>query len=143
MTPNVQRETFIALRARREAYHVAADVLYEAPIDVRTVACRGCGAWLDVHGSTVTDPLTCPACGALTPLPPYLRARYLPRLAEVSHDQLPRNPLGYAALQDPADPSVNWTTAVEPSWGIPWWLLCFTATLLTILSGVVVALLTR
>ena len=41
MNPDVPRETFTALRARREAYHVASDMIYEEPIDVRRVACSG------------------------------------------------------------------------------------------------------
>ena len=76
---DLSRETFAALRARHEAYRVASDILYEEPIDVRTVACSGCGGWIDVHGGTVTDPIRCPACGTRMPLPPHIRAKYMPR----------------------------------------------------------------
>ena len=132
MSPETSRATFSSLRARREAYHVASDILYEEPIDVRTVACQACGAWIDVHGSTITDPLHCFACGAKTPLPPYLRAKFMPRR------QRPPKPLHYFAANDPLD---DRPVFAEEPMDVPPWLIYFTVVLFPVGVGVGAAVL--
>jgi hypothetical protein len=129
MSSGPLRATFSSLRARREAYQLASDILYEEPIDIRTVACHACGQWLDVHGSTVTDPLTCPRCDARTALPSYLRAKYLPRAAP-----MPRSPDQYF----PPDLPVYLRDAEPP---VPRWLIWFTLVLLAVVIGVSTAIL--
>ena len=125
---DVRRETYVALRARREAYQIASEILYEAPIDVRAVPCGGCGRWSEVRGSTVTDPLTCPACKARTPLPPYLRAKYLPRMP----------PRKFAGLSPPDELFV----VVDPTDArVPRWLVWFTIALAAAGAGTAAALL--
>ncbi|MDQ3439938.1 MAG: hypothetical protein M3478_06260 [Planctomycetota bacterium] len=131
MRASVPRATFIALRARREALHIASDVLYEAPIDVRTVACSGCGAWIDVRGKTITDPLTCPTCFAKTPLPAYLRGKYMARRPPTPI------PLNYIA----SDAGVAFVDP-QPSLDLPRWLVWFTVILFTMAFGAVAAYLT-
>jgi hypothetical protein len=146
MSSGPLRATFSSLRARREAYQIASDILYEEPIDIRTVACHACGRWLDVHGSTVTDPLTCPKCGAQTALPSYLRAKYLPRAAPTALPSylrakylpraapMPRSPDQYF----PPDLPVYLRDAQPP---VPRWLIWFTLVLLAVVIGVSTAIL--
>jgi hypothetical protein len=131
MSSEPSRATFSSLRARREAYQIASDILYEEPIDIRTVACQACGEWLGVHGQTITNPLTCPKCGAKTELPPYLRARYLPRTTAMPP---PTMPMGY----DPSDLLVYLDDAEPP---VPRWLIWFTLVLLAVVIGVCAAIL--
>jgi hypothetical protein len=130
VSDTLPRATFSSLRARREAYQVASDILYEEPIDVRTVACSGCGQWIDVHAHTVTDPLICPSCAARTPLPPYLRAKYLPR-------QLPVL-LNYAP---DTDEEYGFVACEEEPMDVPRWLIWFNAIFLPLGIGVGAALL--
>ncbi len=73
---DVPRETFIALRARRQAYHIATDILYEEPIDLRTVCCFVCGACSDVPDSQLAE-VVCGRCGS----PLSLAAHIKPPLA--------------------------------------------------------------
>jgi hypothetical protein len=127
--------TFSSLRARREAHQIASDILYEDPIDVRIVACRACGAWIDVHGSTITDPLHCSACGTKTPLPAYLRAKFMPRRVP------PPKPLHYFAANEPAHMVATLANATEESLQIPPWLLWLNAILITLGIGVALAML--
>ena len=78
MTEQARGPTMIALRARRQAYHVASDILYEEPIDLRTVDCFRCGAHYNASVATVTEP-TCARCGAPLALTAYIMppvARY-------------------------------------------------------------------
>ena len=126
MRASIPRATFIALRARREALHVASDVLYEAPIEVRTVACSGCGGWIEVRGKTIANPLTCPTCGAKTPLPAYFRGRYMTRQPQ------------FGCWPD-SEPEIAWET--PPS--VPRWLIWFSVILVTGLVAVVAGLLSR
>ena len=126
MSASVPRATFAALRARREALHVASDILYEEPIDVRTVACSGCGAWIDVRARTITNPLTCPACGAKTPLPAYFRGKYMTRQPPLVN------------WLDP-EPEIVW----EPPPSVPRWLIWFSVILVTLLLAVVAGLVSR
>jgi hypothetical protein len=126
----VPRATFTALRARRQAYQIATDILYEAPIDVSTVACSGCGEWIEVGGSAVTDPLICPRCSKTTPLPAYLRAKHLAR-----REPMPPMPLDYC----PSDEGLAKVNLPEIS--VPRWLIWFTVILIPIWFGVVVGLL--
>src|SRR2546421_6213511 len=68
------RETFIALRARREAHQVSREVLYDRPIDVETLLCSSCARDLELsHGDASTNMIRCDACGAQTDVPPHLR----------------------------------------------------------------------
>lgn len=115
------------------AYQIAADILYEEPINVRTVACTGCGEWLGIQGQTITNPLTCPKCGAKTALPPYLRARYLPRTAPMPPSPIP---MAYASSDLP--------DFLDDSEGpVPRWLIALTAVLMAIGLIVAVALLAK
>ena len=132
MRASVPRATFIALRARREALQIASDILYEQPIEVRTVACSACGEWIDVRGKTTTDPLTCPACSATTPLPAYLRGKYIPR------EPQPPMPLDYV----PSDSGLAFVDHRAPL-DVPPWLVWFTLILFTLGFGAVVGFLTR
>jgi hypothetical protein len=133
VSASAPRTTFTTLRARREALHVASDILYEEPIDVRTVACSGCGGWLDVRAKTITDPLTCPACSAKTPLPGYLRAKYIAR--EVPK---PRVPMGYIPSDIP-DFMVDDPVPLN----VPRWLIWLSVLLALVVASVAVALLAR
>jgi hypothetical protein len=121
------------LRARREALHVASDILYEEPIDVRSVACRACGSWLDVHAKTITDPLTCSKCSAKTPLPGYLRARYLPRQAPVA-----RVPVQYIPSDIP-----DFIVDEPVPLNVPQWLIWLSVVLITLLVVAAVGILVR
>ena len=133
MRVSVPRATFIALRARREALQIASDILYEQPIEVRTVACSGCGEWIDVRGKTTTDPLTCPVCSATTPLPAYLRGKYIPR------EPQPPMPLDYFA----SDAGLAFVDDRPPPLDVPAWLVWFTLILFTVGFGAVIGFLTR
>jgi len=130
MLPELSRATFSSLRTRRQAYQIASDILYEEPIDVRTVACEACGRWLGAKGQTITDPLTCPKCGAKTALPPYLRAKYLPRTA-------PMPPLSMPMKYIPSD-LPEYLNEFEPP--VPRWLILLTAALILIGLTVVIVL---
>src|SRR5438552_663699 len=68
------RETFIALRARREAHQISREVLYDRPIDVETLLCASCARQLELsHGDAARNTIRCEACGAETEVPPHLR----------------------------------------------------------------------
>jgi hypothetical protein len=84
------RQTFIALRARRQAYWVATDFLYDQPIDVDTFACRSCGNTLTGHRSIFRRSLCCPRCGVRNQMPAYLRA---PRWHPDVHRVEPNEPV--------------------------------------------------
>jgi hypothetical protein len=70
----VARETFIALRARREAYRVATDIQYHRPLDVRHIECPSCHSTIEPPPGDSQE-AACGACGQRVPLPSYLRLR--------------------------------------------------------------------
>ena len=102
------RQTFIALRARRQAYRIAADFLYDQPIDVNTVACRVCGT--DLTRRVLSDDyrIYCPHCGAETTLPPHRRApRNDPRRrTSPALDYCPPEPHRWSDWEMPSDMTV-------------------------------------
>jgi len=67
------RQTMIALRARRQAYRIATDFLYDQPIDVQTIACRACGKRLKKRRMSAKGWIRCRRCGVFTKAPPHLR----------------------------------------------------------------------
>jgi hypothetical protein len=67
------RQTFIALRARRQAYRIATDFLYDQPIDVETINCRACGKRLKRRRMSAKGWIRCRRCGVFTKAPPHLR----------------------------------------------------------------------
>ena len=75
MPRTILRQTFIALRARRQAYRIATDFIYENPIDVETFPCRSCGH--QVHPREMSDAgwVLCTVCGESNLAPPHLRSR--------------------------------------------------------------------
>ena len=77
-----RRETFIALRARRQAHAIAREVL-NPHVDVAAVPCRACGGDVPFEPSHLATTARCPACGATVLLPVNF-------LAEVEEDGPPR-----------------------------------------------------
>jgi hypothetical protein len=69
MPPSIQRQTFIALRARRQAYQIATQIMHP-PLKPYQFFCRHCGAGLDALGLDVNDHIRCDDCGLRTRLPP-------------------------------------------------------------------------
>ena len=67
-----RRETFIALRARRQAHAIAREVL-NPHVDVAAVPCRACGGDVPIEPDHLGATTACPACGATVLLP----AKYL------------------------------------------------------------------
>ena len=78
MPRGFRRETFIALRARRQAHAIARGVL-NPHVDIAAVPCRACGADVRIDPHHLSASTTCPACGASVLLP----ANYL---AEADED---------------------------------------------------------
>ena len=123
------RETFIALRARHQAYRIASEILYEAPIDVAKVFCTGCGRELYWRNQSIVDPLTCPDCGTHTPLPTYLRPYITPTCD-------PLYPEWFEDLRDDEtlryEPLLTWAEA-EVDRAVPRWLWWFALFMLGVL----------
>lgn len=67
------RQTMIALRARRQAYRIATDFLYEEPIDVSSFSCRLCGTEIRPRVVDSKGNVCCGVCGAVNRVPPHLR----------------------------------------------------------------------
>jgi hypothetical protein len=65
----VHRETFVALRARREACRLAR-VLHNPPLDPYQFYCRHCGQPLDGLDLEPSNHICCDACGCYTLVPP-------------------------------------------------------------------------
>jgi hypothetical protein len=63
-----RRETFIALRARRQAYAIARDII-DPHVDVAAVPCRACGGDVPFEPYHLATTAQCPACGAQVVLP--------------------------------------------------------------------------
>ena len=129
----VPRETYIALRARRQAYRIASDILYEEPIDVSTLFCQGCGAELGRSDTSFTDPMICPHCDTATPVPAHL-------LKQVIQPAVPLPPalLEYMTDEDALrqERLIRWTEAAEAAEvqePVPGWLWWFTLLLLGVL----------
>jgi hypothetical protein len=114
MTQDLRRETFIALRARHQAYRVASDMLYEEPIDVTVVFCRSCGISLDWRSDPCAESLTCANCGTATPLPTHLRTVAIPVAGLTYYPQFEEGDmLGYEPGVKWVEPEVEQTT---PRW---------------------------
>ena len=69
LRPQVQAETFVALRARRQAHRVVRELTYP-PLDPYQFYCRQCGTPLDLRDLDPSDQIRCAACAARTPIPP-------------------------------------------------------------------------
>src|SRR5688572_8846924 len=78
MARAILRQTFIALRARRAAYRIAADFLYDEPIDVEAFACRSCGRQIRPRVVSTEGSVRCGVCGVRNVVPPHLRTRQAP-----------------------------------------------------------------
>src|SRR5687768_11807985 len=63
-----RRETFIALRARRQAYAIARDII-NPHVEVAAVPCRACGGDVPFEPHHLATTARCPACGAQVMLP--------------------------------------------------------------------------
>ena len=87
MARAILRQTFIALRARRQAYRIAADFLYDEPIDVESFPCSACGQPIHVEEVNAVGNLPCPSCGEWNRAPAHLRSRRAPDLLDI--DQSP------------------------------------------------------
>ncbi len=74
MGQTAPRETFIALRARRQAYRIATDILYGRTVDVRSIDCPACHSAID-PAPQAWEVACCRACGQLVPLPSHLRLK--------------------------------------------------------------------
>ena len=85
MARAILRQTFIALRARRQAYRIAADFLYDEPIDVESFPCSACGQPIHVEEVNAVGNLPCPSCGTWNRAPAHLRSRRTPNLTDVPH----------------------------------------------------------
>jgi hypothetical protein len=70
----VPRATFIALRARREAYRIAADIMHGRAIDVRAIECPACHSAIE-PAPEAFQVATCHACGQRVALPSHLRLK--------------------------------------------------------------------
>ena len=79
-----RRQTFIALRARRQAYAIARDIINPHVI-VAAVPCRACGGDVPFEPHHLATTARCPACGAQVMLP----ANFLAE-AEAREAQVPR-----------------------------------------------------
>ena len=65
----VEPETFVALRARREAHRVVRELLHP-PLDPYQFYCRHCGRPLDSRDLDFDELIRCATCGAPTSIPP-------------------------------------------------------------------------
>lgn len=74
MRASVPRATFIALRARREAYRISADILYGRTVDVRVIECPACHSTVTPAPQSV-EIAVCKACGQRIPLPSHLQRK--------------------------------------------------------------------
>jgi hypothetical protein len=80
-----RRETFIALRARRQAYAIAREIL-NPHVDVAAVPCRACGGDVPIEADHLGATARCPSCGADVLVP----ANYLAEIDGHDDDDLPR-----------------------------------------------------
>jgi hypothetical protein len=71
-------ETFVALRARHEAFRIASDFVRGPGVDVEHLDCHACGAAIDWRLAIEQICVDCPACGAVNELPCHLRYRIPP-----------------------------------------------------------------
>jgi hypothetical protein len=89
-------ETFVALRARREAHRVVRELLHP-PLDPYQFYCRHCGRPLDSRDLDFDELIRCVACGVWTPVPPRAAAELRRRRAR-RWGRKPRTPLRDAAI---------------------------------------------
>jgi hypothetical protein len=69
LRPDIRPETFVALRARRQAHRVGRELTYP-PLDPYQFYCRQCGTPLDLRDLDWSDQIRCAACAERTPIPP-------------------------------------------------------------------------
>ena len=69
LRPDVHPETFVALRARRQAHRVVRDLTYP-PLDPYQFYCRHCGHPLDLRDLDWSNHIRCERCAGRTPVPP-------------------------------------------------------------------------
>jgi hypothetical protein len=81
----VRRETFIALRARRQAYAIARDIL-NPHLDVAAVPCRACGSDVPIEADHLGATGRCRSCGADVLVP----VSYLAAIEGRDDDNRPR-----------------------------------------------------
>lgn len=70
----IPRQTFIALRARRQAHQIASDILNPS-LDLSQVFCRECGRPLRRDRLDRNDHIACHRCGHVNDLPHELANR--------------------------------------------------------------------
>ena len=122
------------MRARHQAYRIATDILYEEPIDVSTLFCRGCEAELGGRDTSFTDPMICPHCDTATPVPAHL-------LRQVIQPAVPLPPALLEYMTDEEafrrqERSIMWTEAAEAAEvqePVPRWLWWFALFMLSVL----------
>jgi hypothetical protein len=68
LRPDVHPETFVALRARRQAHRVVRDLTFP-PLDPYQFYCRRCGLPLDLRDLDGSDQIRCAACADRTTIP--------------------------------------------------------------------------
>src|SRR5687768_2557279 len=71
-------ETFVALRARHEAFVIATAVVRGGGVDVEQLNCHACGRDIDWRNANEQICVDCPNCGAVNELPCHLRYRVAP-----------------------------------------------------------------
>jgi hypothetical protein len=79
----LHRETFIALRARRQAVQIATAIANPS-LNLAQLYCRACGTPLRSDRLTVRNEIACHGCGTVTKVPPAVaeRIRCAPAIAE-------------------------------------------------------------
>ena len=119
-------ETFVALRARHEAFQIATAVARGNGVDLERLNCRACGADIDWRLANEQICVDCPACGAVNELPCHLRYR-VPR----NEDEVGTIDYASAVTERSAWPNILPVADIVDSVGIvpaqesPGWLKAF------------------
>jgi hypothetical protein len=90
--PIIQRQTFIALRARRQAHQIASQIINPSR-DLAQVCCRECGRSLRRDRLDRNDRIACHRCGHVNDLPHELANRVRSAIAHSdchTHESRPR-----------------------------------------------------
>lgn len=127
---DVPRETFIALRARRQAYRIAADCLYGRAMDVSAIDCPACHC--SIHpaqeGSIV---VRCDACGQYVASP---SAQWL-----TPRTQLTAREVRKAAEDERMTAYAEEKGAREKRMILGFWMFAVAATLVALLFGICIS----
>jgi hypothetical protein len=125
-------QTFVALRARHEAFQIASAVVRGHGVDVERLNCHVCGADLDWRLANEQICVDCPACGAVNELPCHLRYRVPPSDDSGDHT------LDYASVSNAQQAwwgeavPIAYVSQSEPAERAPMWLNFFCLTCLAV-----------